>query len=150
MKRVTKKALYTGLTAVTLLGAIPLISPGTASAQPDSRICGRHWSNGVDNLFLIYEVQKVDDGVCRAAIADQSDPATSGFSGTWTLVSESVAADGWENPQQPGAIFMLECEQLPLTSSGDVCHQMERTDGISNIHRYWVYVQGENVTVKGA
>lgn len=137
MKRSRQLTFLTGLTTVALVGAIPLLAAGTASAQSGSRLCGQSYDREVEKTpgagekvtEYLYELYEVDvfwgDSPCDEATSGPSDPTTAGFADNWTYT---------------GSVHKLECEDLEGAGGHDVCNQMNRSDTRFEMNRYWVRI----------
>ena len=69
MTRGKRKVLLTAAVAALGVGAVPIIAPGTASAQTNSRLCGRYWHSDKtgETVTRFYEVSKISRNVCDLA-----------------------------------------------------------------------------------
>jgi hypothetical protein len=128
MIKSTKKRAMALAALVATAGAITaVVIPATASAQSGSRICGNYWEarNGGQTVGIVakvYEVPKVDGGICHQAITYSDSIGREqlpGYNGTVT----------W-NPRIE--IASWTCEEfgdlLNDKYGNDPCLQMNRMD----------------------
>lgn len=148
--------------AFAVAAAVPMIVSGTASAQTNSRLCGRVFKSPrtAEVTVRIFEVRKSDSIVCKEAAllhragGDQLTARQSPFLRTF----KDTSFDDW-----PSAAFkMHECEgwrNRPMNDGGlgdkdinfigdnfpqphdhfDICTNMNRSDTIFDMNEYWLY-----------
>jgi hypothetical protein len=128
MIKCTKKRAMAVAALVATAGAITaVVIPATASAQSGSRICGNYWAarNGGQTVGIVakvYEVPKVDGGICHQAItySDGIDgEQLPGYNGTVTW-NPKIAIKSW-TCEEFGDLFL---DQF----GNDPCVQMNRMD----------------------
>lgn len=157
-------------TIVSLLGAtaaIPMIVSGTASAQENSRICGREWTTDANSkfkerIFRIYEVPKEGSAECdwaKSSSNDSKNPLNSPFklgeqTGTFwntsavrVMTCEDFTKKLREDPTSttvgsrgPG-VRRIEnySDNKPIMDETDICNNMDRSDNRFEMERYWLY-----------
>lgn len=152
-------------TVVSLLGAtaaIPMVVSGTASAQTNSRICGREFvtnanSKFKEKVFLIYEVPKEGSAECNQAKSEnplgsgkRENPLfgpfkvkeTAGIFWETTGVDHVVCEDFTSDlVGDPARNIEFIGDNFPANKDKkDICHNMNRSDTIFEMEAYWLYL----------
>ncbi len=170
MRNTKRKALLAtvlGLAAVA--AAIPIVVSGTASAQTNSRLCGRYFKSPTTGEVVtrILEVRKSDKAVCaesnfgginpsdfpgRDSLKDQN----LGTGDFWTTDTfEFVVCEDWKTRAvEFGGLENREIEFLgdnfPTPHDQyDICHNMNRSDTAFDIEAYWLYEDADTGNANG-
>ena len=171
MTNTKRKALLAAIAAVCGVAvAVPMVVSGTASAQTNSRLCGRFWTStdatGKREMAAnLYEVRKNDDPVCDRAKSElpigkgePRSPNDGPFKGrlknkdvqTWQAGGFAfVVCEDWK----PRNLEFGGLENLELNFIGnnfpsphdqfDICNNMNRSDTTFDMQSYWLYHDGE-------
>ncbi len=166
----TTKRRYLLTALVSLLGAtaaIPVIVSGTASAQENSRICGRGWSTDNNSkyrekIYRVYEVPKEGSAECDWARSSSNHsenplqfPNTDEKVGSWWVtwaigqitceefVELLVKDPNWEDKTKKRDIYFVG-GGFPDENKDDLCQSMNRSDTRATMRRYWAYLHDFN------
>lgn len=166
-KRRALLATVLGLAAVA--AAIPMVISGTASAQTNSRLCGRYFTSRTTGEVVtkILEVRRSDKAVCRGDKFGGINPSDFpgrdslkdqklGNEDSWTTNTfEFVVCEAWKTRAvEFGGLGNREIEFLgdnfptPHDQS-DICQNMNRSDTTFDIEAYWLYEDADAGNANG-
>jgi hypothetical protein len=166
-----KALLGAVLGALALTAAVPMVVSGTASAQTNSRLCGRAFKSPRTGEITarVIEVRKDDSIACNEAKllnragGDQLTPKQSPFlrqfvdlesADDWPSASfQQVVCEEFKNrsPEIGGTgnkniTFVGDNFPLP-NDQWDICTNMNRSDTIFEMEEYWLYSHPSSPTV---
>ncbi len=171
MTRTKRKALIGAIVgAFAVAAAIPMVVSGTASAQTNSRLCGRTFKSPRTNEVTVrlIEVRKSDSLVCNEAklllraggnqITAKQSPFLRTFKDTafddWPSAGfKQVVCEDWKTrPTDTGGLGDKDInfigDNFPLPHDQyDICNNMNRSDTIFEMNEYWLYSHPDSPTV---
>lgn len=161
--RVNRKKLLAALTA-TLGTAITLtaITPGVASAQAGSRLCGFSWKSvkSGEMVTRIYEVpvNAICDRATRSGVAALSSPFANRLRdkdiGNWGAHASHrwVTCEAWRSRAADlgglaGRDLNFIGDNWPKQhNQADICKNMNRSDTAFEMESYWLYDDNDPAT----
>jgi hypothetical protein len=154
MNKLRISAIFAALAG---LGTFLAITPGIANAQDGSRLCGRYMVAPTNDKAVthLYEVPKneIQNTACDQALNKRVDTPplaiennlnTNDFS-TWTTRGsfQFVKCEDFRNHSLltgglEGHNIEFQGDGWPSKDAQDICNSMERSDGYTNLHSYWL------------